>query len=138
MSQWSAQTRKGFTSDVSCPAFTCACKSATSTAYTVRPWNTVTANVIGVFTNNCSTGGVVEVAMDGTAKVLCAASVSAGALVGPNTVTANLSGGIGQIIEKPTWASATGAHIIGVALEPGSTNTVIEVMLQVFNLPPVA
>lgn len=138
MSQFSPQYRKGFIADASCAAFTVACRSGTTTAYAVRQWNTATANIIGVFTNNASTGGTVEIALMGTAKVLCAASVSAGSLVGPNTVTANLTGGIGQIIEKPTWASATGAHILGTALEAGSTNTVIEIALQIFNLPPVA
>jgi len=137
MSQFASQLIKSFIANQSITAYTVVTRAATST-YSVAPWNTATAMVIGVAQNNGSTGDAIEVAIAGTSKVYCAASVSAGSIVGPNTATANLTGGIGSIVERVGSFTSTIAYKqIGVALEAGSTNSIIEVLIHVSNVSGV-
>lgn len=99
---------------------------ALSAANQVGLWNTTTAMIIGVtLEDSRQTGQAIAVALGGTVKVLCNASVSAGAIVGPDTNT-------GAIIERANAATNT-AKTLGIALEAGSTNSVIEVALQIKN-----
>jgi hypothetical protein len=86
--------------------------------------NTTTCNVIGILQNANSveaTGGAAIVRLLGTSKAICGVSVGVGALVIPNTA--------GAIIPIGT-VTGTAYPIVGVALENGSTNSVIEIVLQ--------
>ena len=107
-----------------------------TTANHVGLWDTSTAQIIGV-TLDDSTGGSdssVAIVIAGTAKVACGASVSTGALVCAQTAT-------GLLIETgaiPTTATSTFPKMLGIALQSGSTNSVIEVLLQIDNHNKVA
>lgn len=134
MSQFSNQIVKSFIANQSITAYTVVTRAATST-YSVAPWNTITAQIIGIAQNNGSTGDAIEVCFGGTSKVYCAASISTGAIVGPNTVTANLTGGIGSVIERVSLFTVTASNkTVGVALEAGSTNSLIEVLIAISNV----
>jgi hypothetical protein len=81
---------------------------------------TTTTNVIGVTNNNASaTGEAVGIILSGTAKVKLGATVTAGDIVGA------ITGGKGTGVVGTTTAA-----IIGIALESGVTNSVIEVTIQ--------
>lgn len=137
MSQFSNQIVKSFTANQSVSAYTVVQRAATSTM-AVSPWNTATAFILGVSANNGSTGDSVPVVLGGTAKVYCAGSVAAGDLVGPNTATANLTGGIGAVVSLAGSFTTTIAYRnLGVALETGSTNSVIEVAIHISNVSGV-
>jgi len=130
MSQFSNQIVKSFMANQSIGAYVVVSRAATSTM-SVLPWNTTTSFVLGVSLNAASTGEAVNVVIGGTAKVACAASVSVGAIVGPNTVTSNLNAGPGCIVERAASFTSTALYKnIGIALEAGSTNSVIEVLIQ--------
>jgi len=127
MSQFSNQVVKTFAANQSVTAYTIVSRAATSTM-AVLPWNTTTSLVLGIARDNASTGDALEVVIGGTAKVICSASVSAGSLVGPTTATAGYAAAI-------TGFFTTSAYkYIGIALEAGSTNSVIEVALQFNNV----
>jgi len=91
----------------------------TSAGY-VEMIETITTAIIGVTNNNASaTGQAVGVIINGTAKVICNASIPAGSIIG----AASASNG------KATVGTTTSA-ILGVALESGSTNSIIEITVQ--------
>lgn len=138
MSQFSKQIVKSFVANSSIPAYVCVTRAATTTL-AVSPWNTVTAFILGVSANAASTGDSVQVVIAGSAKVICQASVSAGALCGPGTVTANITGGgPGAILERTgSFTSTIAYRHLGIALEAGSTNSVIEVLIHVGNISGV-
>lgn len=101
-----------------------------SAANTVTYWATSTSMIMGVtYEDSKQTDDAISVILDGTAKVSCFASVSVGAIVGPATA------GSGQIRERANPATTTTAFekTIGVALQSGSTDSVIEVALQISN-----
>lgn len=104
---------------------------ASTTGIFVDPWATSTGFVLGITIGPASfTGEAVPVLLMGpTAKASCFASVSSGALVGPAT------GGAGQIMERanPNTVTTQLLPILGIALEAGDTNSVIEVLLGVQN-----
>lgn len=138
MSQFSSQITKSFMANQSVAAFTVVSRAATTSTMSVRPWDTTTSFILGVAVNNASTGDSVNVVIGGTARVSCAASVSVGALVGPNTATANLNQGIGSIVERTgSFTSTILYKNLGIALESGSTNSVIEVLIQMNNVSGV-
>lgn len=126
MSQVSNQMVKSFAANQSVAAYTVVTRSATTTM-AVNTWNTLSANILGVAADNVSTNNSLPVIISGSAKCICSASVSAGSIVGPVT-TASF---IGYIAERTQPFTVTSAYkILGVALEAGSTNSVIEVLLQ--------
>lgn len=128
---------------------------------TFRAGDTLTAGLVVVFGGNSTTGIHVDRA-DGTltaaglmigvtlggasqtgeavdillaapiAKVQCALSVSAGAIVGPGT------GAGGQIVERANPGTVTTILLptLGMALEAGDTNSVISVLLMPTNISP--
>jgi len=57
------------------------------------------------------------------------ASISAGSIVGPVSATA----GFIQALAMPTTVTAVWPNTLGIALQNGSTNAVIEVLLQINN-----
>lgn len=104
---------------------------ASTTGIHVDPWATSTSFVLGITLGPASfTGEAVDVLLMGpTAKASCFASVSAGALVGPATA------GAGQIVERanPNTVTTQLVSILGISLDAGDTNAVIEVLLGVEN-----
>lgn len=127
MSQVRAQERISFKQNATLAAY----RIVTVTgANQVGYWNTITANMIGVTWDDGSkvgSGGDVDVVIAGTAKVQCLASVAAGSLVGAETAT-----GLGVQRSNPSAITTATASIkaIGIALENGSTNSVIEVLIS--------
>lgn len=121
------------------------CKvSATISAYKVvggytganscRIQDTNTMNILGV-TINDSQGGSdssIAVALSGVVKCICAASVSAGSIVtyDPTIGSGNIIAAA-NIINSST--SAVVPKVVGLALQAGSTNSVIAVALQIQN-----
>lgn len=102
---------------------------AVSGAKAVAVWATQTSNILGVALDTANPSAGVAVILDGTARVICFASVSVGAIVGPAT------DGSGKIVERGNPATATTAEMktLGIALESGSTDGTIEVALMVDN-----
>lgn len=104
---------------------------ASTTGIFVDPWATSTSHVLGVTLGPASfTGEAIDVLLAApTAKMSCLLSVSSGALVGPATA------GAGQIVERGNPATVTTrlVNVIGIALEAGDTNSVIEVLMNVHN-----
>lgn len=96
----------------------------------VQLWTTNTMHVIGVAQDNASdTNGVPVSTVHGSiVQCICDFSVSVGALVGPATTT----GGLMERALAVTAASWNHPRI-GIALESGSTNSVINVLLSVDN-----
>lgn len=87
---------------------------------------TSTSVLVGITANDASaTGQAVGVVLNGTAKCMCGASVSAGAILTAQTDT-------GKCIEATAVLNTTTTVIprtIGVALQKGSTNSIIEVAI---------
>jgi hypothetical protein len=86
--------------------------------------NTVTCNVIGILQNANSveaTGGAAIVRLLGTSKAVCGASVTVGNLLIPNTAGA---------VVPVAAITGTAYQLVGVALETGSTNSVIEITVN--------
>lgn len=97
-----------------------------SAANTVTFWATQTSNILGVTLDFADSGAAAAIVLDGTAKCVCFASVSVGAIVGPAT------DGSGKIQERANGATQT-AKTLGIALESGSTDGTIMVALMVDN-----
>jgi len=102
-----------------------------SGANTADIWKTATSLILGVSMEDASaTGEAWKIRIAGTAKVACGASVSAGALVTPMT-------GTGKITEATKTYNTTTTVVprsLGIALEAGSTNSVIEVLIMPNNI----
>lgn len=101
-----------------------------SAANTVTYWATSTSMIQGVtYEDSKQSDDAIAIILDGTARVTCFASVSAGAIVGPAT------DGSGRVRERANPLTTTTAFekTLGVALEAGSTDSVIEVALQINN-----
>ncbi len=96
---------------------------------TVEMYQTSTSNILGVSHDFGESGGSVPITISGTARVECGASVSTGAIVGPSTASS------GQIVERANPDTTTTANVktLGIALQSGSTNSVIKVALQIDN-----
>jgi hypothetical protein len=94
-------------------------------------WTTNTMHIIGVSQENASTNGSVPVSTrtGDIIRCICDLSVSVGALVGPGTTT-------GGIVERALAATAAVWAVprLGIALESGSTNSVINVLLNTENV----
>lgn len=98
-------------------------------AKAVGVFATSTSNILGVALDTANPSAGVAVILDGTAKVICFASVSVGAIVGPAT------DGSGKVAERGNPATVTTLEqkTLGIALESGSTDGTIEVALMVDN-----
>lgn len=96
-----------------------------SAANTVDLAITTTSMGIGITADSADSGAAIDVVIGGSAKVVCGASVSAGAFCTWQTDT-------GLIVEA-THLNNTAASVIpngiGLALEAGSTNGVISVLI---------
>lgn len=93
-------------------------------------WATQSSHIIGVtIDDNKQTGSAIAVQLDGIARVTCFASVAALSIVGPDTA------GSGKIVARDNGATTTTAvsKSLGIALEAGSTDSVIRVALQINN-----
>lgn len=130
-----AQTIVSFKSAATLPAYVVV---KPTTANHVGLWDTSTALIMGVTldtsNNNGGSDSAVAIVVGGSAKVICGASVSTGALIAVQTAT-------GYAIEAgslPNTTSATFPRLLGISLQAGSTNSVIEVMLQINNHSKIA
>ena len=96
----------------------------TATANTVIPWQTTTAAIVGVTQEAVDSGSAVTVRLLGTTKCIAANSIVSGTILMPQTATG--------LVLTATTAQITAAarHIVGISLEAGDTNSVIEVLLQ--------
>lgn len=107
-----------------------------SAANTVALHDTSTALILGVSDDDSSGGAnsAIKVVIDGTAKIQCGASVSVGALCTAQTAT-------GLLIESANTFTTTAASLvpktIGIALASGSTNSTIEVLLNINNISKI-
>lgn len=105
----------------------------TTVARAVALWDTASAVIIGLTQEISSgaTGGSVVVAIGGTAKGNCGASVSAAALLTGLTAT-------GEVIEAGTQILNTTTTIVprtvGVAMQNGATGSAIEVLVNPNNI----
>lgn len=94
---------------------------------------TSTAMLVGVSANNISaTGQAVSVILNGTARCQCGASVSAGALLSFQTDTGMCIEALAAAYNHTTTTIIP--RTIGVALQAGSTNSVIEILVQPNNV----
>lgn len=114
----------------SCPAYRVVSPSAVGNHY-AGIHVTATSIILGVSQNDCSsTGQGWRIRINGTTKVTCGASVSAGAICIPQTAT-------GKVVEgTKTYNTGTTAipRSVGIALESGSTNSVIEMQIVIDNI----
>ena len=101
-----------------------------SAANTVNLSDTVTSGVLGVTTQDAAgTDAAAAVCVSGTAKIQCAASISAGAIVTfQSNTTSGLIMEVGASVLNTTTTQLPFA--VGRALTAGSTNSVIEVSLM--------
>lgn len=124
MSQMSNQLVKSFIAGASLPAYVAV--NLTAVANTVTNSITSTSVLIGVTTNGAPSGGAVPVAIGGTAKMICAASTPVASVIVAQTGTGY------AVVGDPTTTSLN--RSIGIALDAGSTNSVIEVLIQTNNV----
>ena len=93
-------------------------------------WNTNTSTLLGGSQNNASsTGDAVGIALNGTTKIACGASVGAGVAVGAQTLT----GKCVDIVDTSATTTTALPRVFGISLGAGSTNSVIEVAIQIVN-----
>ena len=128
MSQVRAQTVVSFQADDTLSAFRIVGLSASMGANIVNVPTTSTVHYIGATIDSVDSGSAAQIAISGSCKVQANSSISAGDLV-----TAETSG-------MATTTTATGATtttafpaIFGIALQNGSTNSVIEIGIQINN-----
>ena len=131
MSIQSNQLVHSFRANASVPAYTVV---EVLTTGTVINWTATTAagvagNIVGVSMDTADTNESLAVVIGGTARVVCNASISAGSIVGPVSATA----GFIQALAMPTTVTAVWPNTLGIALQNGSTNAAIEVLLQINN-----
>lgn len=114
----------------SCPAYRVVAPSAVGDHY-AGVHETGTSLILGISQEDASaTGQAWPIRIAGTSKAVCGASVSCGAILIPQTAT-------GKVIEGTISANTTTTALprsVGVALEKGSTNSVIEVLIAINNI----
>ena len=112
----------------------CAWRVATVSAKnTADLWQTSTSKILGLTTNDASNAGdAVGIIINGIGRAVCGASVSVGAVVCPMTDTAKIT----EITVDNFTMSTTSlfAKSVGVALQSGSTNSVISVLVMPNNI----
>ena len=130
MSQRRAVVEVSFTAGETLAAFRIVGPSSGTSA--VQLWDTSTALFTGVTQDSSSggTGSSVLVAIGGACKVVCDASVSAGAILTGQTATGLAIAGVNTSDTHTT----TLPRSIGVALQAGSTNAVIEMLIGINNI----
>lgn len=132
MSQESNQLLKSFEAYDSLPAYRIVAPLSTTTVDYVRVvrWGTTTGYMIGTSWGEASVSGVaVPVVVAGSGRVACGASVSSGSLITGTTT--------GFAIEAVNVLNTTTTVIprcLGVGLQVGDTNSVIEVLIQPLHL----
>lgn len=121
MSQYTPGVKVSIEASDTIPAYRVVALGATRV---VGLWQTNSSFLVGVSESLADSGAACSIIVSGTAKVSCLSSVAAGSLVGPST------DGSGQIAARTVNTATTFPQILGVALESGSTNSVIEVLLS--------
>jgi hypothetical protein len=100
-----------------------------SAAHQVCLCDTSTALIVGVSQDQVDTSGFVPVATiyGDSSKVQCFSSIAAGDTVAPAT---DAAGRISTVTPLPVSTDGVFHPTLGVALQAGSTDSVIEVLLQ--------
>lgn len=96
--------------------------STTAEEFRIELADTSTSAIIGVIQDNVSTDGSAEVVTFGMARAQCGASVSIG-LISWQTAT-------GKIINIALSGTTITTRLIGTALQPGSTDSVIKIIVN--------
>lgn len=127
----SIQQGPSFVANESIGAYLVVAVPATSTSNAIRCElaDTSTSMPLGIIQDAVSTEGSANVVTMGVARATAGASVSAGALLTWNTS--------GQVIETAATASTITARAIGLALQAGSANQVILVMVSPQYIPNI-
>lgn len=97
--------------------------SSTAAEFRCELADTSTSIGIGVIQDNVSTDGSANVVSGGLSRAQCGASVSAGASLTWQTAT-------GKVIEHNPATTTTIDRFIGVSLSPGSTDSVIMILVN--------
>jgi hypothetical protein len=115
-----------FMANESIPAYRAVSVAASSSSLNnmrVELWDTSTVNPIGFALDNVSTDGAVMVQIGGIVRAQCLASVSAGGLL-------TLDTGTGYVKEHGLAAASIAVQIVGVALQNGSSFSVINILFS--------
>lgn len=92
---------------------------------------TATSHILGISQEDASsTGEAWKVRKYGTSKAACGASVSAGSILTFQTDTGKVI--LATITDNTT--TSTVPKTVGIALQAGSTNSVIEISIEIVNL----
>lgn len=115
--------KQSFRASQSIGAFLVAAVSATTTAFNCELADTATSAPVGITQDAVSTGGSVQVVTLGRTLGICAASISAGALLSWETAT-------GELVAVTNNTSTTLNKTIGIALQSGSSASAIEIFVN--------
>ena len=115
------------------PAYRIAKQASTSTVVrAVALWDTATAFIIGLTTEQSgATNTAVQVAVGGTAKGQCGASVSAGSLLTGFTTTGEVVEAAANVLNTTTTVIP---RTVGQAMQVGNSGSAIEVYVNPNNI----
>lgn len=136
MAEFSNEQVKSFRATETIPAFTVVAAAATNAAVEVARWNTIGAAILGLSKNYAETGGAITVVVGGSARALALTSISAGALVTPNTSSAST---LGYVTATTMNIGLTAASltlsvvppVLGVALSNATASGTVQILLQI-------
>lgn len=112
-------------------AFLVVAVPATSTSIGIRCElaDTSTAIPLGIIQDSVSAEGAADVRTSGVGRAICGASVSSGAILTWDTA--------GKVVETGATSATITARCIGIALTPGSANSVIYVQIAPQYVPNI-
>lgn len=90
-------------------------------------WETSSSHILGVCERLTDSGASAPIILNGTAKCECNSSIAALQLVGPAT------GGSGKVAEVDAVTATALPKVLGIALEGGTSSSIIEVAIQITN-----
>lgn len=107
---------------------------AMTASNTVNVPQTITNALIGITQDAVDSGSAANVVIRGSAKCICNSSISTGALVTAVTATGYATAA------SHSWNTTTSVvpKLIGYAVHKGSTNSIIEIMVEPSNINKVA
>ncbi len=126
MSQHSNQVVKSFSAE---RTLTAGLVAAAAGANQASLWLTSTSHILGIVEDDQTVSdGAAAIVIGGTAKCTTALSVSVASIVGPQTASA-------KVIERanPDTVTTQLHKTVGIALESGSSDASIEILLQISN-----
>ena len=135
MAEFSNEVLKSFRATETIPAFVVVSAAATNAAAEAERWDTVTGAILGISKTYAETGGAVVVVIAGAARCLAVASISAGALLTPDTTAAGSFGYASETTQNVALAAASLtnnviAPLLGIALSNATASGTVQVLLQ--------